>query len=180
MMEKILIKNYKTPVGELVLGSYQDKLCVCDWKYRKMRQVVDDRIKNGLKAEFEEGESAVLDHTIQQLNDYFERKREAFDIPLLLVGTPFQKSVWAALQRISFGKTSSYLGLSELLGNPDAIRAVASANGANALSILIPCHRIIGSDGSLVGYAGGLDAKKKLLMLEGVQVLSAKNQIPLF
>lgn len=179
-MEKILIKNYKTPVGELVLGSYQGKLCLCDWKYRKMRQAVDDRIKNGLNAEFEDGESEVLDNAIHQLNQYFERKREKFDIPFLLVGTPFQKSVWASLQEIPFGKTTSYLGLSQILGNPDAIRAVASANGANALSILIPCHRIIGSDGSLVGYAGGLDAKKKLLMLEGVQVASAKNQIPLF
>jgi methylated-DNA-[protein]-cysteine S-methyltransferase len=179
-MEKILIKNYKTPVGELVLGSYQDKLCVCDWKYRKMRQAVDDRIKNGLNAEFENGESKVLDNAIHQLDQYFERKRKKFDIPFLLVGTPFQKSVWASLQEIPFGKTTSYLGLSQILGNPDAIRAVASANGANALSILIPCHRIIGSDGSLVGYAGGLDAKKKLLMLEGVQVSSAKNQIPLF
>lgn len=179
-MEKILIKNYKSPMGELVLGSYQNQLCLCDWKYRKMRQAVDERIKNGLKAEFEDGEAEVLDNTIHQLKEYFDRNRETFDIPFLLVGTPFQKTVWAALQAIHFGKTASYLDLSRNLGNPDAIRAVASANGANALSILIPCHRIIGSDGSLVGYAGGLDTKRKLLMLEGVKVPSAKNQIPLF
>lgn len=179
-MERILIKNYKSPVGELVLGSYQNQLCLCDWKYRKMRQAVDERIKTGLNGEFEEGESEVLDKTIHQLNEYFDRKREAFDIAFLLVGTSFQKNVWAALQAIPFGQTASYLDLSRNLGNPNAIRAVASANGANALSIFIPCHRIIGSDGSLVGYAGGLDAKKKLLMLEGVQITSAKNQIPLF
>jgi methylated-DNA-[protein]-cysteine S-methyltransferase len=179
-MEKIQIKNYKSPLGELVLGSYQEQLCLCDWKYRKMRQAVDERIKNGLQTDFEEGESEVLDHAIHQLNEYFDRKRETFDIPFLLVGTPFQKTVWEALQTIPFGKTASYLDLSRTMGNPDAIRAVASANGANALSILSPCHRIIGSDGSLVGYAGGLDAKKKLLMLEGVRVPSAKNQIPLF
>jgi methylated-DNA-[protein]-cysteine S-methyltransferase len=179
-MEKILIKNYKSPMGQLVLGSYQNQLCLCDWKYRKMRQAVDDRIKNGLKAEFEDGEAEVLDNAIHQLKEFFDRNRETFDIPFLLIGTPFQKTVWATLQDIPFGKTASYLDLSRNLGNPDAIRAVASANGANALSILIPCHRIIGSDGSLVGYAGGLDAKKKLLMLEGVQVPSAKNQIPLF
>lgn len=179
-MEKILIKSYKSPFGELLLGSYQDQLCLCDWKYRKMRQAVDERIKNGLNSEFMEGESQVLDQSTHQLNEYFDRKREAFDIPFLLVGTPFQRNVWAALQAIPFGKTASYLDLSRNLGNPDALRAVASANGANAMSILIPCHRIIGSDGSLVGYAGGLDAKKKLLILEGVQISSAKNQIPLF
>jgi methylated-DNA-[protein]-cysteine S-methyltransferase len=179
-MERILIKNYKSPVGELVLGSYQNQLCLCDWKYRKMRQAVDERIKTGLNGEFEEGEAEVLDNTIHQLKEYFDRKREVFKIQLLLVGTHFQKNVWAALQAIPFGQTASYLDLSRNLGNPDAIRAVSSANGANALSILIPCHRIIGSYGSLVGYTGGLDAKKRLLMLEGVQIISAKNQIPLF
>ncbi len=145
-----------------------------------MRQAVDERVKNGLNAEFEVGESEVLNLAIHQLNEYFDKNRQAFDIPLRLVGTSFQKKVWAALQAIPFGKTASYLDLSKNLGNPDAIRAVASANGANAMAILIPCHRIIGSDGSLVGYAGGLDSKKRLLMLEGVKIPSAKNQIPLF
>lgn len=179
-MEKILIKSYKSPLGELVLGSYQNHLCLCDWKYRKMRQAVDVRIKIGLKGEFSDGESEIMDRTIAQLDEYFDRRREIFDIPLLFVGTAFQKNVWSALQKIPFGITASYLDLSRNLGNPDAIRAVANANGANALSILIPCHRIIGSDGSLVGYAGGLDAKKKLLMLEGVRIAVSKNQIPLF
>lgn len=179
-MQKILTQTYKSPFGELVLGVFQDQLCLCDWKYRKMREAVDSRLVKGLQAEMEEGTHAVLDQTIQELEEYFAGKRNHFGVPVLTVGSDFQKSVWEALQRIPFGETRSYLQLSHDLGNPDAIRAVASANGANAISLLIPCHRIIGSDGSLVGYAGGLDAKKKLLKLEGAKAFQAKGQTSLF
>ncbi|TDQ18279.1 methylated-DNA-[protein]-cysteine S-methyltransferase [Algoriphagus boseongensis] len=179
-MEKILTQSYKSPLGELVLGVFQDRLCLCDWKFRKMRQAVDERLKKGLNAEMEEGSHPVLEQTISQLDEFFTGKRKDFSIPLLTVGTDFQKSVWDSLLAIPFGETRSYLQLSQDLGNPDAIRAVASANGANAISILIPCHRIIGSDGSLVGYAGGLDAKKKLLKLEGAKSAQPQGQIPLF
>ena len=177
MENNILISYFTTPFGELVLGSFKGELCLCDWRYRKMRESVDNRIKTGLKAEFKQEESTVVEKTKQQLNEYFDRKRTSFDIPLKLVGTQFQKQVWNELQQIPHGETDSYLGLSKKLGNVKAIRAVAAANGANALSILIPCHRIIGSDGSLVGYAGGLSAKEKLLDLEGVLI---NNQTKLF
>ncbi|GMQ30902.1 methylated-DNA--[protein]-cysteine S-methyltransferase [Algoriphagus confluentis] len=179
-MKKILTQTFKTPVGELILGAFENQLCLCDWKYRKMRKSIDSRIQAGLNAEFIEEDSPVFSQTKLQLQEYFDGKRKVFDLPLMLVGTPFQKQVWRALLEIPFGQTASYLELSQQLGNPDAIRAVASANGANAISIVIPCHRIIGSDGSLVGYAGGLEAKKKLLLLEGVKASSAKNQIQLF
>lgn len=99
-------------------------------------------------------------------------------MPIRTIGNDFQKRVWKALQQIPFGETRSYLQLSESLGNPKAIRAVASANGANALSILIPCHRIIGSNGELTGYAGGLNAKKKLLELENPNLKN--SQLDLF
>ena len=165
-MIPIYIKYYKTQVGEVVIGSYKDKLCLCDWRYRKMRDSIDNRIKQSLKSEFYEGTTPVIEQTIQQLEEYFQEKRTSFSVPLLLVGTHFQKSVWETLLKIPFGQTYSYLKLSEQLGNTKAIRAVASANGANAISILVPCHRIIGSDGNLIGYAGGILAKKKLLELE--------------
>jgi methylated-DNA-[protein]-cysteine S-methyltransferase len=97
---------------------------------------------------------------------YFANERKNFDIPLLMVGTDFQRSVWDGLIKIPYGNTASYLELSKNIGNEKAVRAVANANGANAISILIPCHRIIGSDGALTGYAGGLPAKKRLLELE--------------
>lgn len=162
----INIQTYQSPVGELILGSYDNKLCLCDWRYRKMRDEIDERIKKGLNADFLEENSPVIDKTIIQLKAYFEGNRKAFDIPMQMVGTEFQQEVWKELMRIPFGKTQSYMKLSLRLNNPKAIRAVASANGANAISILVPCHRIIGSDGKLVGYAGGLSAKKQLLKLE--------------
>jgi len=142
-----------------------------------MRKSVDDRIKKGLNAEFKQEGSQVIEIAKQQLAEYFEGKRTSFDIPLTFVGTQFQKHVWNELLEIPIGKTDTYLGLSKKLGNVKAIRAVATANGANALSIIVPCHRVIGSEGKLVGYAGGLPAKKKLLELEGVLI---NNQTKFF
>lgn len=139
---------------------------MCDWRYRKNRDAVDARIQQGLKAEYLEHEDVVLEKTQQQLNEYFNHERKVFEIPLLMVGTPFQKSVWKRLLKIPFGQAASYLELARAIGNTKAVRAVASANGANAHSIIVPCHRIIGSNGKLVGYAGGTEAKAKLLGLE--------------
>ncbi len=162
----IKIAYHRTKYGELIIGSYQDKLCLCDWRYRKMRESVDKRIKTYLDTEFELQTTEIIIETIKQLDEYFEQKRKVFDLPLLLVGTSFQKKVWGALLQIPYGKTSTYLKQSENLGNAKAIRAVATANGANAIAIIVPCHRIIGSDGKLIGYAGGLRIKEKLLELE--------------
>ncbi len=105
----------------------------------------------------------VLEEAVYQLREYFEEKRKVFDLALNPEGTDFQKRVWQALLDIPFGKTVSYLELSKTLGDVKAIRAVASANGKNPLWIIVPCHRVIGSDGSLTGYAGGLHRKKWLL-----------------
>jgi len=173
----IKIEYFKTPYGELILGSYEERLCLCDWRYRKMRVSIDNRIKAGLKDDYREESSDVIKETIVQFNQYFDGERTEFNIPLLLVGSDFQKSVWNALLQIPYGKTDTYLGLSKKLENEKAIRAVASANGANCISIIIPCHRIIGSDGNLVGYAGGLDVKKKLLIHEKAMI---DNQLSLF
>lgn len=162
----ISIGYFTTPVGELILGSYEGKLCLADWRYRKKREQIDSRLQKGLNAQYVEENSEVIEVTITQLEEYFTHKRKVFDIPLLMLGTDFQNSVWEGLIKIPYGKTASYLELAKNVGNEKAVRAVASANGANAISILIPCHRIIGSDGSLTGYAGGLDVKKKLLELE--------------
>ncbi|MDP3353347.1 MAG: methylated-DNA--[protein]-cysteine S-methyltransferase [Flavobacteriaceae bacterium] len=165
-VNNINISYFKTNFGELLLGSFNNQLCIADWRYRKMRDSIDQRIQNGLNAVYREENDGVLEESKNQLNQYFEGKRTEFSIPLLLIGTDFQKSVWNALMEIPYGKTDSYLGLSKKLKNEKAIRAVASANGANAISIIVPCHRIIGSKGDLVGYAGGLTTKMKLLELE--------------
>ena len=177
MKENINIEFWKTPFGELILGSFNDELCLCDWRYRTKRNAIDQRIQKGLETSFVEKSTPIIDEAKLQLQEYFKGERKTFSIPLRLVGTPFQQSVWKELQQIKFGSTETYLGLSQRLNNEKAIRAVASANGANALSILIPCHRIIGADNRLVGYAGGVNAKKKLLDLEGG---INKNQLNLF
>lgn len=162
----IQIQYYQSPCGELILGSYKGKLCLCDWQNEERRKVIDERIQKGLQAQYIEKESETIANAITQLDEYFNHGRKAFDIPLLFIGTDFQKSVWDELLNIPYGTTVSYAGLSERLGNPKAIRAVAAANGANAISIIVPCHRVIGSNQKLTGYAGGLPAKKLLLELE--------------
>ena len=165
-MNYIQIQEYKSPVGELIIGVFEEKVCICDWKYRKQRQMIDERIKKSFNADYIIENTPIIQETIQQLQDYFAQKRFFFDLPLVFAGTDFQRKVWDELQKIPFGTTLSYLQLSKNLNNPLAIRAVATANGANAISIIVPCHRIIGSKGELVGYAGGLNAKKKLLAME--------------
>lgn len=174
---KIFTADLETPYGTMILGSYREKLCLCDWKYRKMRMQVDQRIIKGLQADLKPAETPVIELAKQQLNEYFNGERTVFDIPLHLVGTAFQQSVWNALLEIPYGSTETYLGLSRLLGNEKAIRAVASANGANAVSIIVPCHRIIGSQEELTGYAGGLKAKQALLEHEDPR---RKRQMSLF
>lgn len=162
----IQIQYYQSPCGELILGSYQGKLCMCDWNREGRRALIDRRMQKLLHADYEKSLSEVIVRTIIQLDEYFGRKRTAFDIPLFFVGTDFQKTVWKELLNIPYGMTLSYGDLSRKLGNPKAIRAVAAANGANPISILVPCHRVIGSDRKLVGYGGGIPAKKILLELE--------------
>lgn len=109
----------------------------------------------------------VLAETAGQLTDYFAARRRAFTLPLAPRGTPFQQSVWHALARIPYGELRSYRDIAHAIGNPAAVRAVGAANGRNPLPIVVPCHRVIGSDGSLTGFAGGLAAKSFLLQLEG-------------
>jgi methylated-DNA-[protein]-cysteine S-methyltransferase len=124
----------------------------------------------GLNAEYKHKDSIIIKETQTQLDAYFKGKLFEFDIPLLLIGSDFQKTVWNELLKIPFGNTETYLSLSRKIGNEKAIRAVAAANGANSISIIVPCHRILGSDGDLVGYGGGLQVKKKLLQLENAQI----------
>jgi len=165
-MNQVNIQYYKTKIGELILGSFQGNLCLLDFRYRKMRTTVDNRIKNGLDADFVEQDDEIIEETKHQLDEYLSGDRKIFDIPLLMVGTDFQKNVWDALMKVPYGTTSTYLQLAKDINNEQAVRAVASANGANSIGLIIPCHRIIGSNGELVGYGGGLPVKKRLLKLE--------------
>lgn len=165
-MSNINIGYYKKHGFELIIGVYEGKLCLLDHLYRKQRTTIDKRLQKRLKAKFIECEDNLIDQVKKELDEYFLMERKEFNIPLLFVGSEFQKSVWAALLKIPYGETKSYKEQAKIVGDEKAVRAVANANGANAISIIVPCHRIIGSDGKLTGYAGGLANKKKLLELE--------------
>ena len=127
---------------------------------------IDKRLKQYLQAESVQGISPVITQAATQLDEYFAGKRRVFNIPLLFVGTEFQKKVWNALLHIPFGTTISYADLAQRIAMSTAVRAVANANRANALSVIVPCHRVIGADGSLTGYSGGIEVKRWLLKHE--------------
>lgn len=110
-----------------------------------------------------------FDNVVRQLQEYFRGERRDFDLPLAPRGTPFQQRVWQALREIPYGRSASYAEIARRLGNPNAMRAVGLANGRNPIPVIIPCHRVIGADGSLTGYGGGLPIKRKLLALEGIE-----------
>lgn len=165
-METIKIRRYQSPVGEMILGSYRDKLCICDWAVERRRGTIDRRIQRHLDARYETGSSEIIERTIVQLEEYFSGKRRIFDIPVVFTGSEFQCTVWSELMKIPYGATISYGELARRIGNPKAVRAVASANATNPISIFVPCHRVIGSNNKLTGYGGGLEAKRGLLELE--------------
>lgn len=162
---KLFAHPIETPVGTMV--------AVCDATHLHLLEFADrkelPKEMRKLGASFGTiaiGQTRITRNLDDQLGAYFDGKLAQFTIPLILYGTDFTKTVWRALQEIPFGTTTSYGDLSVVLGNPTATRAVARANGANQIAILIPCHRVIGADGSLTGYAGGLWRKRALLALE--------------
>jgi methylated-DNA-[protein]-cysteine S-methyltransferase len=165
-MNRINVQRQRTEIGEVVLGSFRGKLCFLGFRGRETRGTVDDKIKKALNAESVEHDDEVLEKTRRQLDEYLKGRRREFDIPVFMVGTDFQKSVWKALMKVPYGDTSTYSRIAKDIGNERAVRAVGNANAANPISIIVPCHRVIGSDGELVGYGGGLSVKRRLLELE--------------
>lgn len=155
-----------TPIGPMLAGGTEDGICLLEFVDRRMLETQINRVTKRLNARVLPGECQHFGPLKVQLDEYFASKLQQFNIPLVLAGTPFQRKVWLQLQSIPFGETRSYKQQAETLGDPAAIRAVARANGDNRISILIPCHRVIGSSGELVGYGGGLWRKQYLLNLE--------------
>ena len=164
--QKVYIQYYDSPCGELILASAGDALCLCDWFEMPCAERNKRRLTRLLHADFIEETSPILEQTKQELNEYFAGKRKTFDIPLHPVGTDFQKQVWQALLEIPYGETRTYKEIAQRVNNLKGVRAVAQAIGANGMSILIPCHRVIGTNHSLTGFAGGIDAKRLLLNIE--------------
>jgi len=150
----MFIDYYKTPIGLIELIATRDRLISLNF--------MDGlRIQQGKKNDF-------LDGVAKQLDEYFKGKRKDFEIDLYFAGTEFQKKVWNSLTKIPFGVTRSYKDIAEMIGNKNATRAVGNANNRNSLPIIVPCHRVIGSDGSMTGYAGGIERKEWLLTHEKI------------
>jgi len=171
MNRQIHIQYYKTNIGELILGSFESKLCILDFRYRKLRTIVDARVKKILGAEFVEQDDELLKKTRKQIDEYLEGKRKMFDLPIIMAGSDFQKRVWEALLNVPYGATATYQDIARIVSNEKAVRAVAGANGANAIALIIPCHRIVGSNGMPGGYSGGVVVKKRLIQLEKTGLL---------
>ena len=155
----LVYKFIDSPVGKLKLVASEKGLVAILWENDNPRRVILGDLR---KVDHQ----PILVEAELQLKEYFEGKRQGFSIPLDMRGTPFQKNVWEALLAIPFGETRSYGQLAKQLGKPTAMRAVGAANGRNPLSIVVPCHRVIGSSGQLTGFAGGLEAKEHLLKIE--------------
>jgi len=149
----------KSPLGPLQVKSKEEGLTAIKYCDNDPPELSDGN------------QNPILKKTVNQLKEYFEGERKSFDIPLLLKGTHFQQTVWEQLQQIPYGQTITYGELAKRLGDPQKARAVAGANGLNPIPIIIPCHRVIGSDDQLTGYSGGIERKQYLLQLEGALLL---------
>ena len=149
--------DYTSPLGILRLRATDEGLVGLYWPRHKPAPK---------RVEAEHRSTTLLERTSKQLDAYFAGRRQAFDLPLAPSGTPFQLAVWRALSQIPFGETRSYSDVAKAVGRAPAVRAVAAANARNPLSIIVPCHRVIGKDGTLTGYAGGVETKRWLLTHE--------------
>lgn len=157
MNETIHEFHYQSPMGVIFIKSEQEnvvEVSFCDTDIEKLQSQTNDDVTK---------------KCVQQLKEYFNKQRTVFDLPLNPKGTDFQKKVWKELLNIPYGRTISYMELAKSLGNPKKVRAVANANAKNKIPVIIPCHRVIGADGSLTGFGGGLWRKQYLLELEGIQ-----------
>ncbi len=163
---QISISRIDTPIGPMLAGAVNDGICLLEFTDRRMLETQLEVIEKRHNAVLIPGESSHFEQLSTELNEYFEGNRRTFSVPLSYPGTPFQESVWRSLTEIPYGKTRSYKQQSIHLKNPKAIRAIAHANGDNRIAILIPCHRIIGSNGEMIGYGGGIWRKQFLLDLE--------------
>ena len=167
----LMINRLPTPLGPMVLAAHDDALLLLEFADRRMLQTQIQRLAKRLGCCFCPGENAVIDQTNREIGEYFAGQRQHFDVPIEFPGTDFQKQVWQMLLSIPYGQTSTYEKIASLIGRQGAYRAVGRANGDNRLAIIVPCHRVVRSDGSLCGYGGGLRRKEWMLRLEQANVV---------
>ena len=166
----IIIERFSTPLGAMFACATNEGICLLEFTNRRMLEAEFKDLRKRLKAVIVPGENQHIRCLKKEMQAYFSGQLRHFSVPLVTPGTDFQNKVWKSLQKVPYGKTKSYLEQAQAMGNEKAVRAVARANGMNRIAIVIPCHRIIGSDGSLTGYAGGLPRKKWLLEFESKQL----------
>lgn len=167
----ILITRIATPLGLMMAGAIDEKLCLLEFCDRRMLASELDDLQTIHHSVLLTGHCSLFDEVKDQLDEYFSGIRKEFAVPLSIVGTPFQQLVWKALLTIPYGTTRSYLEQARIIQKPEAVRAVGRANGMNRIAIIIPCHRVIGEDGNLTGYGGGLERKQWLLSHESLRSL---------
>ncbi|WP_295938646.1 bifunctional transcriptional activator/DNA repair enzyme AdaA [uncultured Alistipes sp.] len=165
-MRIVNVMRVETDLGMMIAAATDKGVCMFEFADYKLLELELRQLAETFGAPLVEGDNPHLRTLRGQLEQYFKGERRDFDIPLDLAGTEFQKQVWLALRQIPYGSTTTYARQAELLGRPSAVRAVANANGKNKISIILPCHRVIGADGTLTGYGGGIWRKKKLLEFE--------------
>jgi AraC family transcriptional regulator of adaptative response/methylated-DNA-[protein]-cysteine methyltransferase len=165
----LLLHRVSTPLGPMIAGATEEALYFLDFADRRMLERQLRGLQSRLRAAMAPGCNPVLEQTEEEIAEYFAGTRRRFTVPMRTPASDFLNAVWERLRRIPYGETVSYAELARDIGRPSAVRAVANANGFNRMSILIPCHRVIGSDGSLTGYGGGLWRKQRLLELEGAR-----------
>jgi len=165
----IWINRVATPLGSMIMGVSDQGLCLLEFAERRMLDTQLKRLRQRMGRVFLPGDHPLMQQVKTELDDYFDNNLQQFTMPIEAPGTEFQESVWQALLRIPYGEMRSYAAIAEEIGLPTAVRAVGRANGDNRIAIIIPCHRVVGSDGELTGYGGGLWRKKYLLSLEQAQ-----------
>lgn len=153
----------ETPLGEMAAAATKEGICLLEFVDRPALESEFNKLALTFNETVKPGSNRHLRALKKQLKEYFKGKKKEFSLPLITPGTDFQLAAWAVLRKIRYGTTISYLEQAKLINNPGAVRAVAAANGSNRIAIIIPCHRVIGSDGNLVGYGGGLEKKKWLI-----------------
>ncbi|MDY8137696.1 methylated-DNA--[protein]-cysteine S-methyltransferase [Aquimarina sp. 2201CG5-10] len=159
----ILINRLTTPLGPMFVCATEKGICLLEFVDRRMLETEFKDLQKLLNANIISGENEHIKQVKKEIEEYFGGKRKVFDVKLDTPGTDFQNSVWDALQKIEYGKTTTYQQQAEKIDNPKAVRAVASANGHNRISIIVPCHRVIGKDGKMIGYGGGIERKRWLI-----------------
>lgn len=162
----IRVDRLTTPLGPMLVAATDSQLCLLEFVDRRMLPAQVQRLRRRLGAVFVPDRNPIIAQTETQIAEYFDGKRSKFTVPIVMPGTEFQQQVWDELTRIPYGTTTSYAALAQRVDRPKAVRAVGTTNGLNALAIIVPCHRVVGADGKLVGYGGGLWRKQRLLELE--------------